>query len=133
MPHDPNPFVEAKILVPPDRVAEFYAWVARWLAGEALLPAARRGARRSRRASGPAASSYAPIGAHLDALAADEATLTFAEVERIVDRTLPTSARTHRAWWANTDAHSQARTWLAVGWRVDAVDLEAGTVRYVRD
>ena len=133
MPHETTQHVEAKVLVPTDRVAEFYAWVGRWLAGEATVPAARRGARRSRRASGPAASSYAAIGSHLAGVAGDEATLTFDDVERIVGRSLPMSARKHRAWWANTDTHSQARTWLTVGWRVDAADLEAGTVTFVRD
>ena len=133
MSHDRTPRLEAKVLVPTDRVAEFYTWFGHWLSGEATVPTARRGARRSRRASGPAASSYAAIGSSLSAVTEDEATWTFAEIERIVGRPLPMSARKHRAWWANTDTHSQARTWLAAGWRVDAADLEAGTVTFVRD
>ena len=125
--------VEAKVMVPEDRLAEFYSLMGRWLAGEATLPAVRRGTRRSRRASGPSASSYGPIGTHLAAESGREATLGFAEIESIIGRTLPASAHRHRAWWANTDTHSQALTWLSAGWKVEAADLDAKTVTFVRD
>lgn len=125
--------VEAKVMVPAERVAEFYALIGRWLAGEAALPAARRGSRRSRRASGPSASSYAAIGTHLKEASGSEATLSFDEIEGIIGRALPASAHRHRAWWANTDTHSQALTWLAAGWKVETADLEAKEVTFVRE
>jgi hypothetical protein len=125
--------VEAKVMVPTERLAEFYALVGRWLAGEATLPSVRRGSRRSRRASGPSASSYAAIGRHLQGESGQEVTLTFDQIEDIIGRDLPASAHRHRAWWANTDTHSQALTWLSAGWKVDAADLEQEEVTFVRE
>jgi len=125
--------VEAKVMVPEDRLAEFYTLMGRWLAGEATLPSVRRGTRRSRRASGPSASSYAPIGTHLAEMSGREATLSFDQIESIIGRELPASAHRHRAWWANTDTHSQALTWLSAGWKVEAADLETKEVTFVRD
>ena len=53
--------------------------------------------------------------------------LTFAEVEKIVGKSLPASAQTTRAWWANSPtAHGQ--TWQAAGWLVDDVDFEGQAV-----
>ena len=124
--------VEAKVLVPVERVSEFYTLAGRWLAGEPLQSAPRRGARRSRRSKGPSASSYAPLGEHLRKVEGDEATLTFDEVEKILDRKLPASAIKHRAWWANTDTHSQALVWLSAGFVVDHADLEAKTITFRR-
>lgn len=124
--------VEARVMVPEDRIAEFYTLMGRWLSGEATLPSVRRGTRRSRRASGPSASSYAPIGTHLSSTEEREATLAFGEIESIIGRELPASAHRHRAWWANTDTHSQALTWLSAGWKVEAADLDAKTVTFVR-
>ncbi len=125
--------VEVKVWVPEARLTEFYALMGRWLAGDADLPSARRGARRSRRASGPSASSYAAIGTHLADVSEGEKTLSFDEIESIIGRALPASAHRHRAWWANTDTHSQALTWLSAGWKVEAADLDAREVTFVRD
>lgn len=58
----------------------------------------------------------------------DEWRAEFSEIERILGFGLPPSARRHRAWWANTESHSQARAWLAAGWRVDTVDMDAEIV-----
>jgi hypothetical protein len=58
--------------------------------------------------------------------------LSFAEMERIVGRALPPSARRHRAWWANSPSQTLARQWLAAGWRADAVDIGEEWVRLTR-
>lgn len=125
--------VEVKVWVPEERLTEFYGLMGRWLAGDADPTSARRGARRSRRASGPSASSYAAIGTHLADVSDREKTLSFDEIETIIGRALPASAHRHRAWWANTDTHSQALTWLSAGWKVEAADLDAREVTFVRD
>jgi DNA-binding XRE family transcriptional regulator len=53
--------------------------------------------------------------------------LSFAEIESILGKPLPKSARTTRAWWANSQtAHGQ--TWQEAGWLVDDVDFEAQIV-----
>ena len=47
--------------------------------------------------------------------------MTFPEVEALVG-TLPQSARTYRAWWANDRTHVQGLAWLSVGFVVKSVD-----------
>jgi hypothetical protein len=58
--------------------------------------------------------------------------LTFDEIEGIVKSKLPESCRKHRAIWANSDSHSIAAAWLAVGYRTTDVDMKKQTVRFER-
>lgn len=51
--------------------------------------------------------------------------LAFVELERILGRPLPASARRHRPWWGNNDRSPQAKAWLGAGRRVGGVDLPA--------
>ena len=54
-----------------------------------------------------------------------EITLTFEQIERIINDTLPDSAKHHRAWWGNEQegSHVNAHAWMNAGWKVDTVDL----------
>lgn len=81
-----------------------------------------------------AGGSYAPLADHLRAAESSLLQLSFPQVERILGRPLPASARRHRAWWSNesSGSHSHARAWMGVGWLVDTVDFNAGTVRFRR-
>lgn len=49
--------------------------------------------------------------------------LTFEEIETILNRTLPASASTMRAWWANSST-AQSQAWQKADWLVDDVDFE---------
>jgi len=49
--------------------------------------------------------------------------LSFAEVEEILGKPLPRSAKTARAWWANSQT-AHGRSWQEAGWLVDDVDFE---------
>ena len=49
--------------------------------------------------------------------------LSFDRIEEILDFDLPPSARTHRAFWANTTSHSIALSWLGVGYEVVEVEM----------
>ena len=60
------------------------------------------------------------------------AQLTFAQIEKLIERPLPESAINHRAFWANDPKHSQAKAWLDAGWRVEAMSKEERTVYFVR-
>jgi hypothetical protein len=63
---------------------------------------------------------YQPLTDYLVALAADEATLTFAEIEAIVGTALPPSARTSRFWasvTAGVHRLPQAQAWRRAGCR----------------
>ncbi len=53
--------------------------------------------------------------------------LSFAELEAILGRPLPDTARVARAWWANSPT-TQGRTWQEAGWWVDDVNFEGGAV-----
>lgn len=74
---------------------------------------------------------YGPLHRHLVGLAEREVSLSFDEVERLIDRSLPASARQHRAWWSN-GSHSQSRAWLDAGYEVADVDQRSERVRFRR-
>jgi len=79
--------------------------------------------------------SYDALATHLLGLSAPTVTLTFTDLECLLGRTLPASARAHRAWWSNerSGTHTHARAWMGVGWMVDRVDLRDATVTFRRD
>lgn len=79
---------------------------------------------------------YDPLRRFLENVAADvsEITLSFAQIEQILEDTLPNSARRHQAWWANEQdgTHVQAASWLGAGWEVDIVDQKRDWARFRR-
>lgn len=77
-------------------------------------------------------SRYEPLSQFLAAQSASETRLTFKEVERILRRSLPKSARKHPAWWANTRTHSHAGAWMDAGWKTERVELGNERVAFVR-
>lgn len=87
---------------------------------------------RLRLAAAPQRSSYAPLSEYLARVGVAEVRLDLTAIERILGRSLPASARKHRAWWSNESAgtHSHARAWLGVGWHVESLDLSAGVVQF---
>lgn len=55
--------------------------------------------------------------------------IRFQEIEEILQDSLPSSAKTHRSWWANDySTHVQSQAWLRAGWLVDDADLEKGEI-----
>lgn len=85
-------------------------------------------------ASKPASSGYEALAAWLDTKSEVVVAMSFAEVERVMGRALPASARRHRAWWANDrgGTHSHARAWLDAGRLTEDVDLNVGMVQFRR-
>ena len=82
-------------------------------------------------------SKYDPLYDYLIRTPAhvDDVTLSFAQLENLLDFSLPRSARVHRAWWSNPSKphqHPYAQAWIAAGWKVDALDQTAGWVRFRR-
>ena len=127
------PLTEVKVQVPTDRIANFYALMGEWLRNPDSARPTRRRATKTRRRSGPSASRYAPIGEHLANVKKNTVTLTFDEIEDLIGGELPASAHKHRAWWANTDTHSQALIWISNGWLISEADLQEGTVTFKRE
>lgn len=99
-----------------------------------VVPGMRPAASALRSAPSAPRGSYSPLAEHLRDHEDLDVLLSFAQIERILSRSLPASARRHRAWWANESkgTHSHAAAWMTVGWLVDAVDFNAGTVRFRR-
>lgn len=81
-------------------------------------------------------SMYAPLANHLRTQPSniDRFQKTFVEVEYVLGTKLPDSAREHRSWWANDSVgHSQSQQWLAAGWRVADVNINAEIVTFSRN
>ena len=74
---------------------------------------------------------YPALARCLDGIDDRTVTLGFVELEAVLGRGLPASARRHRPWWANSGS-TQARGRLGAGWNVAAVDLAAERVTFQR-
>lgn len=63
-----------------------------------------------------------------------EATLTFKQIEIIINDSLPPSAYEYQAWWANEkDPHQpEKQAYMNAGWRVETVNLLERWVRFIR-
>jgi len=68
-------------------------------------------------------SRYEPLTRLLEGTRTSQIQLSFKDIERILGRPLPASARKHQAWWSNTETHSHADSWLRTGWRTRDLDL----------
>ena len=79
-------------------------------------------------------SIYDPLLERLSLLPVTTVRMSFADIEEIMGRKLPPSARKYPAWWGNNDQggkrHSSA--WLSAGWRTEDLALELEEVSFVR-
>ncbi|MBI4923583.1 MAG: hypothetical protein HY834_17725 [Devosia nanyangense] len=76
-------------------------------------------------------TKYHPLFEHLLYSGHGQSTMTFAEIESVIEARLPPSARTRAEWWSNSPSgHSQARAWMRAGYSTSKVDLEAGEVTF---
>ena len=76
---------------------------------------------------------YDRLGEHLSGLGRDSSrTFSFDRIEAILGFTLPKSARTYQAWWANQvgGGHVQANAWLDEGWRTEQLSLTRRQVTF---
>jgi hypothetical protein len=52
--------------------------------------------------------------------------MKFTDIETLIGRTLPPSARRHRPWWSNNASnHVNTKAWLDAGYKTERVDLSA--------
>lgn len=59
--------------------------------------------------------------------------LSYAEIEEILGFSLPSSAEKHmRSYWANTETHSYASSWLAIGYKA-RVDVDKKIVIFEKN
>ena len=60
-------------------------------------------------------------------------TLSYSQIEEILGFTLPDTARKFKqSYWANTETHSYASSWLAVGYKT-RVDVGSDTVTFIKN
>jgi hypothetical protein len=83
------------------------------------------------------AGKYTPLEHYLRGLPESqwEVTMSFEQIERILNDRLPLSATQHRAWWSNETegSHVEAHAWLNAGWKVDTVNSNGKWVRFRRE
>ena len=83
-------------------------------------------------------AKYSALEEHLRERPAGEKTITitFDQIEEVLEDGLPRSSRSDRSWWVNSykGGHVQAYAWLDSGWQVakNGVDFEEGSVTFER-
>lgn len=69
-------------------------------------------------------SVYEPLRDHLLFSGKTNLTMSFAEIERVLGRPLPPSARKRTAWWSNNaQGHVQAHAWLRSSYKTTELNL----------
>ena len=59
--------------------------------------------------------------------------LTYSQIEKILGFPLPDTAKKFKqSYWANTETHSYASSWMAVGYKA-RVDVESDTVTFIKN
>jgi len=117
--------VELPVLVPEDRLAEFYSLLGAWYQRGAAAPQAAPAAARGRPTG--TGTRYLPLAEHLGKARGKRVKLSLAQIDKLLGAPLPDSARKFRTFWANSDT-PQGRAWSGAGYRLSDADLEAGTV-----
>ncbi|MCB1466062.1 MAG: hypothetical protein KDK08_02655 [Rhizobiaceae bacterium] len=78
-------------------------------------------------------TKYARLTDFLEQLGPSFRRMSFAEIEKVLEFSLPDSARRYQAWWANNPVdgrHSMA--WLSAGWQTEDLDLRGESVTFRR-
>ena len=76
---------------------------------------------------------YDPLRLYLRRQAQSRVSMTFQQIEGVIGRPLPASARKHRPWWANdARGHAHAGAWMEEGYRTEEVDMEGEKLVFVR-
>ncbi len=78
-------------------------------------------------------SKYQPLLEYLQRSDRAQVTLTFAEIEALMQEALPDSARSKRPWWSNRRKGAlQAAAWMNAGYLVTDVDFAQGQVTFTK-
>ncbi|MCW5316283.1 helix-turn-helix domain-containing protein [Nostoc sp. KVJ3] len=76
-------------------------------------------------------SKYQPLLEFLRGSNQNEINLSFADIETLINDTLPNSAKSKRAWWSNRSKGAlQALSWIEAGYRVGDVDFDKQCVTF---
>lgn len=77
-------------------------------------------------------STYYPLHKSLKESGKEELSMKFTEIEKLIGKKLPESARKFRAWWANNlkKGTGQSKSWVEAGYKAMDADIEKGIVRF---
>jgi len=81
------------------------------------------------------ASKYSPLENYLRDLPKSrrEVTLSFKQIEKILNNKLPSSAYEDRRWWDHEKEanHVDTRAWANAGWKIESLDVSKKWVKFV--
>ena len=78
-------------------------------------------------------AKYRGLAEHLLSSNGTRVTLSYSQIEDILGFALPDTARKFKqSYWANTETHSYASSWMAVGYKA-RVDTESDTVTFIKN
>lgn len=78
-------------------------------------------------------AKYRCLAEYLLSSNATRVTLSYSQIEEILGFSLPdTASKYKQSYWANTETHSYASSWLAVGYKT-RVDIDSDTVTFVKN
>ncbi len=78
-----------------------------------------------------AGSKYYPLYQYFSEKDVEFITLTFSEIESILGRDLPYSAKADRGWWGNrANGPSHAKAWMQAKYEVSEIDMAAGQITF---
>jgi len=77
-------------------------------------------------------SKYDPLKFHLIQSEESIVTLSFAQIERILEAPLPKSAFKYTAWWSNEvdGSHVHSDSWMDAEYRTEKLDLNTKRVTF---
>ena len=78
-------------------------------------------------------AKYRGLAEYLLSTNETKVTLSYSQIEKILGFTLPDTARNFKqSYWANTETHSYASSWMAVGYKA-RVNVESDTVTFIKN
>jgi hypothetical protein len=78
-------------------------------------------------------NKYDDLSEHLSRQSGQVVEMKFSEIESIINDSLPSSARKHRAWWSNNPSNSViTHAWLNAGFQTEKVDMAAQRLLFRR-
>ena len=91
------------------------------------------GAKAAEEARPAPSKKYIELSKYLNRSGEDTIVLSFEQIEKILGFKLPPSAYTHRAFWANTQSHAIAHSWLSVNYQTAEADLAEKRVKFLKE
>ena len=76
-------------------------------------------------------NKFQPLMEYFENCDRSSITLSFEEIEKIIGDSLPPSARSWPAWWANDKTHTQSAAWLDTGYKA-SINAAENSVTFIK-